>query len=301
MHAQQPLFRGAAHALDDTRVELATLIGADFSALSITPQDAQSAPKAVRAALARFAPYDATRDIDLRPYVVIDLGDAGARHRNWEGACDAIRVHATTAWERGQFMVGLGGDHSVTWPLVSAVADGNRVGLIQLDAHHDVRPLDSGPSNGTPIRGLIEEGVLHPHDIVQIGIHPFANHPSLGGYCRERGIHTLSVEEVRARGAQAVAQAALEHLASCDFIYLTVDIDVLDRSFAPGTVGAMPGGLTPEVLLAVVEHICMNPRVRAMDVVEFDPDRDVAECTARSVAGVVMSALASVAIRSGST
>jgi formiminoglutamase len=294
----QSLFRGAAHAVDDTRADLATLIGADFSALSITPQSADEAPGAVRDQLARFAPYDAGRGIDLRPYAVTDLGDASARRRSWGDAFEAIRSHALVAWDREVFVLAVGGDHSVTWPLVSAAASrAGRIGLVQLDAHHDVRPLTGGPSNGTPVRGIVEEGLAAGPDIVQIGIHPFANHPDLGAYCTAQGITTIGLDEWRAEGSAAIAQRALDRLQDCDLVYLTVDIDVLDRGHAPGTVGALPGGIDPASLLELVSVLCEAPVVQAMDVVEFDPARDCSDITARAVAGVMMTGLASVAAR----
>lgn len=285
--------------VQDPRTPLAALIGADFSALSITPSNADTAPGSVRSALPRFATWDAYHRIDIAErFVVRDLGDAGASHLAWNEAYTSIAEHAIRARAVAPFTVALGGDHSVTWPLVAAFAhERGRVGLVQLDVHHDVRPLDNGPSNGTPVRGLVEYGVLNPRDIVQIGIHPFANRSELTRWCDEHEVRRFGLADAVRQGIETVCTQALVHLSDCDALYLTVDIDVLDRSFAPGTVAALPGGLSPAQLAEAVTTLVTSPRVCAIDIVEFDPSRDVQSTTAYNVAQVVMTALSALARR----
>lgn len=298
------LFVAAAHADTDAREVLAVMVGADFSARAITPQRSDRAPDIVRAALARFAPFDARHGTDLAAgWCVVDHGNAGAiRSSTWADAHAAITTSADAAWTMGPFIVGLGGDHSVSWPLVEVAAlHCGRMGVIQLDVHHDVRPLVDGPSNGTPFRGLIESGVLRGADLVQVGIHPFGNRPELTRWCDEQGILRYSLEDVRRRGVEAVVDGALARLADVDAIYLSVDIDVLGRAHAPGTAAALPGGLEPHVLCELVEGICAEPRTRAMDVVEFDPERDVADITAYAAANVIIAGLAAVARQARAT
>ncbi|MBC7461258.1 MAG: arginase family protein [Thermoleophilia bacterium] len=300
-------FVSVAEAGADARPVLAHLFGADYSARAITPQRADLAPNVVRAALPRFSSYDAGHKTDLADWQVVDHGDAGAiRAHTWDEAFGLIERHASVALESGAFVVGLGGDHSVTWPIASAAlaatrrrtgSDTARLGILQLDVHHDVRALDHGPSNGTPMRGLLEAGLVLGGDIAQVGIHPFGNQRAASQYCDEAGIVTYSLDDVAERGTDVVARGALLSLDGVDAIHLTVDIDVLDRAFAPGTAAALPGGLTPRELLHIVEVICADHRVASIDVVEFDPERDVASVTAYAAANVVMVALAAVARR----
>lgn len=277
----------------DERTPFAALYGADFSALSITPSHGHLAPQTVRLALARFAPWDAQQRVDLLEHgAVVDLGDAQAARMTWDDAFAAIKSRAGAAALQ-PFSVGLGGDHSVSWPIVAGIAEQRgRVGVVQLDVHHDVRPLDDGPSNGTPIRGLIESGVIAATDVVQVGIHPFANRRPLTEYCDAHGIRRYTLDDIAEHGPAAVIRSALADLDGVDAIHLTVDIDVLDRAFAPGTVAALPGGLTPQALVAAVRAAVADERTTSMDVVEFDPSRDVSDCTAYNVALTVMSALA---------
>lgn len=297
----------AAQAADDPRPVLAELFGADYSARALTPQRSDRAPAVVRAALARFAPYDSRTGTDLAGgWCVADHADAGAtRAPTWEDATGQIGVLADRAFASGRFVVALGGDHSVSWPLIEAAARalqarvgaGARIGVVQLDVHHDVRPLDHGPSNGTPFRGLLEHGVVRSDDLVQVGIHPFANRRELTEYCDAQQILRLSLDDVARLGPEEAADTALRALANVDAVYCSLDIDVLDRAFAPGTAAALPGGLDPRTLLAIVERICGDPRAIALDVVEFDPERDVASVTAYAAANAVMVALSAVARR----
>lgn len=305
--ASDDFFLPAAQAALDGRTILAELVGADYSARALTPQRSDRAPDVVRRVLRRYAPFDSRSMLDLaEAWVVADHANAGAvRAGTWEEAFEVIAAHADRALTTGRFVVALGGDHSVSWPLVDAAArvvreqhgPSGRLGVLQLDVHHDVRPLDDGPSNGTPFRGLLEASTIADDDLVQVGIHPFANRRPLVEFCEERRIRRLPLAEVAELGAAGTAAAALRALAGADAIWLSVDIDVLDRAYAPGTAAALPGGLDPATLVAIVEGACRDPRVIGMDVVEFDPERDVSDVTAHAVANVVMSALAAIARR----
>lgn len=302
-------FVPAAQAATDPRSILAELLGADYSGRAITPQRSDGAPDVVRRALARFAPFDSRRNLDLAAsWCIADHANAGAiRAQTWDDAVARIAALADRAFGTGRFVVGLGGDHSVSWPLIDAAARAvrrqhgaaGRLGVLQLDVHHDVRPLDDGPSNGTPFRGLLESGTIRADDLVQVGIHPFANRAPLAAYCDEQRIRRFAVAEVAELGADETARAAIRALSGCHAIYVSCDIDVLDRAFAPGTAAALPGGMDPRTLTTIVEVACADPRVMALDVVEFDPERDVADVTAYAAANVVMAALAAVARRTG--
>ena len=296
----------AAAAEQDERPVIADLFGADYSTRSITPQRADRAPSVVRDALARLKPWDARDRRDLGAWCVADHGDARAIDEpTWEGAFTDIATRAMAALAGNRFTIALGGDHSVSWPVVASVVQHARhtrpdvrVGVIQLDAHHDLRPLDGGPSNGTPFRGLLETGVLQADDLVQVGLGRFANAREVHEYAEAQFVRCIGVDEVRAEGAVAIAESALASLRGVDVVHLSVDIDVLDRAFAPGTVAALPGGLDPVSLEALVDRICADHRVQSMDVVEFDPERDVSNITALNVASTVCTAVASVARRS---
>lgn len=292
-------------------IPLAYVVGAPYSARSITPSQACDAPGVVRAALQRMSPWDSSLEIDLRDFAVLDSGDAAVASDEYEPAQaaiqDAVRhaYDARAAASDGRsaapllpLVCGIGGDHSISVPLITGCVDyldqqsvaDTQLGVIQIDVHHDVRPYSDGPTNGSPFRQLCDAGTLHAENIVQIGIHPFGNRPELTQWCKEHGVQQFGIDQLNELGALGVASQARDLLKHCSNLYLSVDIDALDRAFAPGTVAALPGGMNPQQLIETVRTVCADPRLIALDVVEFDPSRDVQGITAMNVAQVLLAA-----------
>jgi arginase family enzyme len=192
----------------------------------------------------------------------------------------------------------LGGDNAITRPLVATLAgDLTTIGVLTLDAHHDVRSLGSGPTNGTPIRGLIEEDGLPGRNIAQVGIHSFANSAAYRRYCEDMGIAVFTVDDVERRGMEAIVYDAFRSLEHCETIYVDIDIDVLDSAFAPACPGARPGGLSVRQLSDAVWWCATRHRVRAFDFVEVDPEADVGSQTLDVMAHLILTAAAGYASR----
>lgn len=272
------------------------LVGVPSSVASITPSNARTAPAAFRAALAGFSPFDGEREIDLTSVAVVDHGDLGIDDTSMVTSQAEIAARVTEL-ELAGIPVFVGGDNAITRPLVRTVADDlSRIGVITLDAHHDVRVLDDGPRNGTPIRGLIEDG-LPGSNVVQIGIHSFANSAAYRRYCDEHDITVIPMTEVDERGAEGVAAVALDRLGHLEAIYVDFDIDVLDRAYAPGCPGARPGGMTPRQLGGVGFELGRHRHVVAADLVEVDPDRDRDGVTMQAMVHTFLSFVAGVAAR----
>jgi len=147
-------------------------------------------------------------------------------------------------------------------------------GLFTLDAHHDVRPYAPGvPGNGSPVRALVDAG-LRGANVVQVGIAGFSNVPEHRRWCEEIGV------TIRGPASLSEVPDLLDALASrCDSIYVDIDIDVLDRAFAPGSPGARPGGVTPRELFDAAFAAGAHQAVRAIDIVEVDPEADVGATT----------------------
>ena len=269
------------------------------------------APQAIRGALDRFVahgPKEPDRLMELGVAIedpgpmdeVASMTPADAfdriRRSIAVGTDDMGRVQADRA------VVVLGGDNSITRPGVHAMtpdAAFDRVGLLTLDAHHDLRPLEGGLTNGNPIRALLEDG-LPGWNVVQVGINPMANSPTLAAAAEQARIEVITATEARERGTARVVADALERLARrVDAIYVDLDIDVLDRAFAPACPGARPGGLTPAEVQAAAELCGRHPKVRAIDVVEVDPERDVGGVTVLAAASFVLAFASGLAARSG--
>ncbi|MBS7531106.1 agmatinase family protein [Hazenella sp. IB182353] len=279
-------------------------VGVPLSRSSISASAASESPLAVRQSWRGFATYDVDHDVDLTPLQVRDLGDIrmhttdiGICHQNIEQGM--AEVYAAHQDQKTFIPLIMGGDHSITCPSVKAFVKANpgkRVGLIQFDTHFDVRSLESGgPSNGTPIRGLIESGTLRGEDVMQLGIHSFANSRAYKAYVDEQGITYYTMRQIRERGMQVVLNEALALLkAKVDLLYVTVDIDVLDQAALPGSPGSSPGGLTSWELFEAVYQLGQEEQVHAFDMVCLDPFRDVGSVSVRTVTHVMLSFLSGI-------
>jgi formiminoglutamase len=153
------------------------------------------------------------------------------------------------------------------------------VGLLTIDAHFDLRDTSNGLHNGNPLRALLDDG-MPGANIVQIGIAPFANSGEYMRVANEAGIKVVPVTTTRHMDLQVLVHEYLAFLADrVDAIYVDLDVDVLDRAFAPACPGARPGGLSPGSVIEACYEIGANPKVKAMDIVEIDPEKDINDCT----------------------
>lgn len=275
------------------------VIGVPTSAGSISRSDAWETPSAVRRILERFASFDAETGVDLRHIVAADRGDWLAAHLPVEEAVDLV-AKATAGLPTGPVHALIGGDNLITYPIVANLphAPIERTGVITFDAHHDVRELDGRRlSNGSPIRLLIEEG-LPPDQVVQIGIHSFANSRYYREWCEEQGVRIADMPMIEQHGIIRVVEEALIYLdPEVEAIHVDFDIDVLDRAYAPACPGARPGGLTPRQL-ATAARICgRHPKVVTADLVEVDATRDLAETTVMSLVTTLLAFAAGVVQR----
>ncbi len=269
----------------------AVILGVPAWRTSLSPTGAHATPAAVREALRRYSPTvlsPAPLDINetLR---ITDGGDIDGPDGPEGEERVRSRVRALSA--ASDLVIALGGDNSITLPVAQGAA---AAGLITLDAHFDLR---DGVSNGSPVRRLVEEGGLDPHRIVQIGIADFANSPAYARRATEWGITVITIDEVRRRGIADVVAAALT-VAGSGPVHLDIDVDVCDRSVAPGCPASVPGGLEAWELRALVRGIAGGAAVRSADIVEVDATADAADGrTVRLAALCVLELLAGLARR----
>lgn len=273
------------------------IVGVPLSRTSISPSGAHETPAAVRRALRRFATFHAGLDVDLESVSVHDEGDLDVAHLDGEAALAAVDagLRGLPAFE---LLVVLGGDNAVTRPAMRTLLPSLAgAGLLTLDAHHDVRGFHAGPTNGTPVRGLIEDGLPGGH-VVQIGIGNLTNSRAYRRWCDEQGLTCVGVAAAQAEGVRTVVRRTLDHLAqSCAALYVDLDVDVVDRAFVPGCPGARPGGLLPGELLKAAEEAGRHPAVRAVDIVEVDAAADPTGVTVDLAAMCLLSVAAGLAKR----
>jgi len=277
----------------------AALLGVPYSAASIGSSAASGGPEAVRLAFRYNTTYSPDFDTDIQRLRVRDLGDVGghltdvtAAHAKIEAAVAAVVAHAP------RFIpLIVGGDHSITAPAVRgfcAAHPGKRVGIVNFDAHFDVRNFEHGPHNGTPFRAILEGGLpIEGKNLVEIGIHGFMNSSRYLRWTQQRGMRIITAREVQRRGIEACMAEALAIAGDgVDLIYVSVDIDCLAFPWATGTSAATAEGLSAWQLLEGVFACGLDPKVAALDLVEIDPVRDLKDLTARTGCSVLLTFLA---------
>jgi len=280
----------------------AAVVGAPWDGSTTHRPGARFGPRALRAQAHHPGEFHLDLGLEIFEHLaVVDYGDAICSHGMWEPSRAAIHERVGEVASLGVVPVVIGGDHSITWPAATAVAEHHgfgKVGVVHFDAHADTADSIDGnlASHGTPMRRLIESGAVPGRNFVQVGLRGYWPPADVFDWMGEQGMRWHLMQEVWERGAQAVIQDAIaEALDGAEALYLSVDIDVLDPGFAPGTGTPEPGGMNPADLLRAVREIAMRTNLVAMDVVEVAPPYDWADLTVNNAHRVVLEVLAGLA------
>ena len=267
------------------------LVGAPLANGSVTLGNCDQAPGLLRATLRRIGRYDVETGRELASEIA-DHGDVSIAGLSIEEATAPIRDACATSVGRHALTLLVGGNNAVTRPGVHALGlPLDRVGLITLDAHFDMRDTSGGLSNGNPVRALREDG-LPGRNIAQVGLAPFANSAEMHRDAVEGGHLVVTIGRVRADGIAAAISAALHHVAHCEAVMVDCDIDVIDRGQLPGAPGARPGGMGSHDFFAAVRALAAAPNVRLIDLTEWDPPLDSSDLSALTAARWVAECLA---------
>ncbi|MEL3963082.1 agmatinase family protein [Lysinibacillus endophyticus] len=257
------------------------LYGAPISRSSISVSGASLYPTEFRRLWKSFATYNLDEDVDLIPYNVADAGDVSMHTTDILLSHQRIQESTTYLVENypNTTTCMIGGDHSTTACAVRGIKEAypeETIGILQLDTHLDVRdPKELGPANGTPIRQLIDGDIVKGEHVINIGLHGYFNAKPLIDYAKEHKIQIVTLKQARKKGLIKTIQKALNDLSSkVDRIYVTVDMDVLDISLAPGVPASTPGGMTTIELFDSLLEIGRHPVVNHIDFVCLDPSKD---------------------------
>lgn len=261
------------------------LIGAPMGLGSITPGRCDLAPETIRAAMKRMSVYDLETETDLSALRVFDAGDADIAGLEPAASLAPLLACVSPLAAKHALTIVLGGNNAITRPCVHALDPTlRRVGVLTLDAHFDLRDTDCGLTNGNPIQALLEDGLPGAH-VAQIGLLPFANTKKAHQKAKDNSIYVATAAACRAQGLAKIAENALARLsARCDVIHVDFDIDVVERNAMPGAPGARPGGAPAQDFFDATRLICAHPKVRSVDLTEFDPSLDVAAISALTAA-----------------
>jgi agmatinase len=280
------------------------VMGAPFDVSTTHRPGARFGPRALRALAYQPGTYHLDLGVEIFDWIdAVDAGDAHCPHGMTEMSHANIRAHVGAIARRGIIPVILGGDHSITWPAATAVAEAvgwGELGLLHFDAHADTADIIDGnlASHGTPMRRLIESGAVRGRNFVQVGLRGYWPPPDVFAWMREQEMTWHLMHEVWDRGSRAVITDAIARAGDgCKALYLSVDVDVLDPGFAPGTGTPEPGGMNPADLLRAVRQIALDTPLVAVDVVEVAPPYDHAETTVNNAHRVVMEVFAALAHR----
>jgi formiminoglutamase len=255
------------------------LVGAPLAAGSVTQGGCDQAPGVLRAILRRIGRYDVETGRELETQVA-DHGDVPIAGLSIEEATPAIIAACKASVERHPLTLLVGGNNAVTRPGVHALGlPLEKVGLITLDAHFDMRDTAQGLGNGNPVRALREDG-LPGRNIAQVGLAPFANSADMHRDAVDGGHLIVTIGQVRREGIEHATSSALAHVGHCEAILVDCDIDVIDRGQLPGAPGARPGGMAVHDFFAAVRMLAAKPKVRIIDLTEWDPPLDPTDLSA---------------------
>ncbi len=270
------------------------IIGIPFDTGVTYRPGARFGPAAVREHSSRIEQYHPPLDVDVTEYLtVIDYGDTPVVPMETLESYQLIEETIWTVVERGVIPIGVGGDHSVTFPELRAVA--RRYGplaLVHFDAHVDTWDTIWGTryNHGTPFRRAVEEGSVDPVRSIQIGIRGSLGERGELEQSRDLGFEVWTAREVRRAGIERVLEAVRQRVGQHP-VFVSFDIDFLDPAFAPGTGTPEVGGFAMWEAQELVWGL-VGLNIVAADVVEVLPDRDPAGVTALNAANIVFDLLA---------
>ncbi len=261
---------------------------------------ARLGPAAIRKASTWFNPetelkqgtlidmYQRQKEITFNHPKILDLGDVTIYPTDYPRTLESIEIFSYEVARRA-FPVILGGDHSLTYPVVKGLVKSllelepdTKPGIIHFDSHPDTwnSYITLGDVwHGTPFRNLIEDGIIEGKHLVMIGDRQLLAADEYS-FIQDHQISLYSISDIWERGIVSILNEATRYLAEqTDGVYISIDIDVFDPCYAPGTGTPVPGGLSPKEMIQAINIICETTRLIGIDIVEVAPIYDPSEST----------------------
>ena len=249
------------------------IVGAPTDDLVSDRPGTRFGPRAIRAAGSSQGEHLEVKLDAFAELKMCDFGDAPVVPADAAQSHQAIEVTVGQVLAAGAIPIVLGGDHSIAEPDVRAcAAKHGPVGLVHFDTHTDTGTEVFGVevSHGTPMYRLVEGGSVDPKRYVQIGLRGYWPGPGEFAWQEQHGIRSFFAHDVRSVGIEAVVEQTLEIVGEGP-VFLSIDVDVLDPAFAPGTGTPEPGGLTSSELLWAARTVAAGLEIVGADVVEVIP------------------------------
>lgn len=275
------------HVTDPAELDVA-IVGIPFDGGTSYRPGARHGPRQVRDQSALIRPYNPA--LGINPFTrkrIADYGDLPVNPLSIDDSFGRIEAGISTLLDAKVIPLSVGGDHSILLPILRAIhATHGPVGLIQLDAHSDTWDQYWGMkySHGTPVRRAIEEGLLAEGRVLQVGLRGQLYAEDDLDYARANGIMMVGAEEFHAKGVAGLKNQLARFRGRPT--YLSLDIDVVDPAFAPGTGTPQVGGLSSAQILALVRGLA-GLRLVGADLVEVSPPFDSAGITSLLAANLL--------------
>ena len=240
-------------------------------------------PEAIRQRLAKLAFHH--QDI-----FVEDVGDIFCKGDELEAAQHALATAVAQLLQSGRFPIVLGGGHDVAFGHfrgIRAAHPGAKIGIVNLDAHFDLRPVRDAPNSGTPFWQILSEEPADRVRYAAVGIQRASNPRELFDIAARQKVLYVLHDRCRPRDVESVAERLDDYLADCDHVYLTIDLDGISSAYAPGVSAPSPVGLEPRFVFGLVEKMLASGRVVSVDLAELNPEFDRDHSTANLAARLV--------------
>ncbi len=276
------------------------IVGAPTDDLVSDRPGTRLAPRAIRAASCPPGPHLEAGVDAFAELRIVDYGDAPVLPADASRSHTAIEMTLGEVLDAGLIPIVLGGDHSIAEPDIRACAQRHGpVGLVHFDTHTDTGTEVFGVevSHGTPMYRLVRDGRVDPKRYVQIGLRGYWPGEAEFSWQAEQGITAFFMHDVRDLGVDTVVEQAVASVREGP-VFLSVDVDVLDPAFAPGTGTPEPGGMTSVELLKAVRTVASRLQIVGAEVVEVIPTAvGSADITALVADRIVREILTGIALR----
>ncbi|MFJ9826272.1 agmatinase [Streptomyces sp. NPDC101160] len=279
-YAQIPTFMRLPHDRDPRGYDV-VVIGAPYDGGTSYRPGARFGPRAIRNESGLIHGVGIDRGPGTFDLInCVDGGDIDLTPFDMNIAIDTAQKHLAELLKANAAFLMLGGDHSLTVAALRAVAEQHGpVAVLHLDAHSDTNPAFYGGQyhHGTPFRHGIDEKLIDPQAMVQVGIRGHNPKPDSLDYARDNGVRVVTADEFAELGVRGTADLVRERVGGRP-VYVSVDVDVVDPAFAPGTGTPAPGGLSSREVLGLLRCVGDLKPV-GFDVMEVSPLYDHAGIT----------------------
>ena len=268
----------------------ACFVGVPFDLGTSNRSGARFGPRGIRNESAMIRPYNMwTRISPFDSLQIADIGDVAINTFNLLKSVDIIEQAYDQIAAHGAAPFTLGGDHTIVLPILRALAKKHGpVGVVHIDAHADVNDVMFGEriAHGTPFRRLVEEKLVEPSRVVQIGLRTTGYAADDFDWPRQQGFRVVQAEDCWHKSLTPLMEEVREQLGDEGPVYISFDIDGLDPAYAPGTGTLEPGGLTSAQAFEIVRG-CRGLNVIGGDMVEVSPAYDHGGITATLAANLL--------------